>query len=202
MDNSVQAAHDAVAIPLRYARAGSSFVQAAMAGANSCVELEHFPRHDIVDGKNQTRLYYHAHSSRRRPDAEHGHFHLFSHGQQAGNYMHLVGISLDAVGQPIRLFTTNRWVTGETWCEAAAVELALARFEVATRGRMAPIARWATAMVRLYFSQMVQLVRRRDAVMAQRNTLVDWETLCEDRRLDVVTQSQISLSKRIQQLGC
>jgi hypothetical protein len=57
-------------------------------------------------------------------------------------------------------------------------------------------------MVRLYFSQMVQLVRRRDAVMAQRSVHVDWEMLCEDRRLDVVTQRQISLVQRIQQLGC
>ena len=198
----MQAAHDAVAIPLRYVRAGSSLVQAAMAGAQSCVELEHFPRHDIVDLAHHTRLYYHAHGSRRKPDTEHGHFHLFAHGKLAGDYMHLVGISLDAVGQPIRLFTTNRWVTGETWRDAAEVEAALARFEVTTRGRMAPVARWATAMVRLYFPQIVQLVRRRDAVMAHRNTRVDWETLCEDRRLDVVTQNQISLVTRIQQLGC
>lgn len=197
-----QAALDAVAIPLRYAQAGNSLVHAAMAGGQSCVELQHYPRHDIVDTVHHTRMYYHAHGSRRKPDAEHGHFHLFTHGQQAGDYMHLMGISLDAVGQPIRLFTTNRWVTGETWRDAAAVEEALARFEVVTRGRMAPVARWATAMVRLYFPQMVQLVRRRDAVMAQRSVHVDWEMLCEDRRLDVVTQRQISLVQRIQQLGC
>jgi hypothetical protein len=67
---------------------------------------------------------------------------------------------------------------------------------------MAPVARWVTVMVRLYFPQMVQLVRRRDAAMAQRSARVGWETLCEDRRLDVVTQSRISLAQRIQQLGC
>ncbi|MDE2416486.1 MAG: hypothetical protein KGN32_01650 [Burkholderiales bacterium] len=197
-----QAALDALAIPLRYARAGTSLVQAAMAGTRQCVQLEHYPRHDIVDTVHHTRLYYHAHDSRRKPDAEHGHFHLFSHGTQAGDYMHLVGISLDAVGQPIRLFTTNRWVTGEVWNDAQKVEAALARFEVKTLGRMAPVARWATAMVQLYLPQIVQLVRRRDAVMAQRSTQTDWETLWEDRRLDVVTQSQISLVQRIQQLGC
>ena len=31
---------------------------------------------------------------------------------------HLVAIALDYAGEPIRLFTTNRWVTGETWYRA------------------------------------------------------------------------------------
>lgn len=202
MDKLVQAAQDAVAIPLRYARMGSSLVHAAMAGRSQCVEMEHYPRHDIVDATHRTRVYYHAHGSRRKQSAEHGHFHLFAHGRNAGEYMHLVGISLDALGQPIRLFTTNRWVTGEAWSDARKVEAALACFEVKVRGRMAPVARWATAMVQLYFPQIVQLVQRRDAVMAKRSMQTDWETLCEDRRLDVVTQRQISLGKRIQQLGC
>jgi len=156
----------------------------------------------VVDKVHHTRLYYHAHASRRRPDAEHGHFHLFSHGAKPADYMHLVGISLNAVGQPIRLFTTNRWVTGETWHGAAAVEQALAQFEVRTLGRMAPVARWATAMVHLYREQIVQLVYRRDAVMSRRSATVGWDVLCEDRRLDVVTQREISLVQRIQQLGC
>jgi hypothetical protein len=82
------------------------------------------------------------------------------------------------------------------------VEQALARFEVGTLGRLAPVARWATAMVHLYRDQIVQLVHRRDAVMVRRSASVGWDALCEDRRLDVVTQRQISLAQRIQQLGC
>src|SRR5207248_2568930 len=29
--------------------------------------------------------------------------------------VHLVALALDQRGEPVRLFTTNRWVTGETW---------------------------------------------------------------------------------------
>jgi hypothetical protein len=198
----LHAAHEALGIPLRYAQAGSSLALAAMAGAAQCIELAHYPRLDVVDAHHGTRFYYHAHASRRRPGNEHGHFHLFAQGSHPGDYAHLAGISLDARGQPVRLFTTNRWVTGEAWRQAADVELALARFAVHTRGRMAPVARWLTAMVRLFLPQLVQLVRRRDAVMARRSARQAWEALCEDRRLDVVTQSRISLSQRIQQLGC
>lgn len=198
----LHAAHEALGIPLRYAQAGSSLAFAAMAGAGRCIELAHYPRQDVVDTLHGTRFYYHAHGARRHPGKEHGHFHLFVQGSQPEDFTHLAGISLDPQGQPIRLFTVNRWVTGEAWRPVAEVEPALARFAVQTRGRMAPVARWLTAMVRLYSPQLVQLVRRRDAVMARRSVGQGWEALCEDRRLDVVTQSKISLSRRIQQLGC
>ncbi|MFZ2295366.1 MAG: hypothetical protein WAW46_10060 [Polaromonas sp.] len=198
----LQAAHEALGIPLRYAQAGSSLARAAMAGAQRCIELAHYPRQDVVDMKHGTRFYYHAHGSRRRPGNEHGHFHLFAQSSQPGDYTHLAGISLDAQGQPIRFFTTNRWVTGETWRQAADIERALAHFAVLTSGRMAPVARWLTALVHLYAPQLVRLVRRRDAVMARRAASQGWEALCEDRRLDVVTECRISLSQRIQQLGC
>ena len=204
-ERDLQVAQDALGIPLRYARCGRNFTQAAMAGARQCVELAHYPERDVVDPVHGTRFYYHAHGSRRRPADEHGHFHLFAHGAEPGAYMHLVGLSLNALGQPVRLFTTNRWVTAETWRPAAEVEQALARFTVQARGRMAPVARWLTAMVQLYGRQLALLVRRRDAVMARRARALSmaqpWDALWEDRRLDVVTESRISLTQRIQQLG-
>jgi hypothetical protein len=201
MSSLISAAQEAVSIPLQYARAGSSLVHAAMAGATRCELLAHYPRHDVVDPQHRTRYYYHAHGSRRQPSTEHGHFHVFSHGAGAGDYVHLVGISLDAVGQPVRLFTTNRWVTGEVWRDAAEIQALLEPFHVHTQGRMAPVSRWITAMVRLYRPQIGQLLRRRDACMARRSAQGGMEALWEDRRLDVVSQCRISLVKRIQQLG-
>jgi hypothetical protein len=200
MSSLISAAQEAVAIPLQYARSGSSLVHAAMAGAKRCELLAHYPRHDVVDAVHRTRYYYHAHGSSRQPNAEHGHFHVFSHGG-GGDYIHLVGISLDAVGQPLRLFTTNRWVTGEMWRDAAEIQTLLEPFHVHSRGRMAPVSRWITAMVRLYRPQIGQLLRRRDACMARRSAQGGMEALWEDRRLDVVSQRRISLIQRIQQLG-
>ena len=45
-------------------------------------------------------------------------------------WTHLVAIALDDRGRPLRLFTTNRWVTGETWYAAADVAAASARFAI------------------------------------------------------------------------
>lgn len=190
-------AQEVLDISLRYAQRGSSLIHAVMAGAAQCVELQHYPRLDMVDTVHGTRLYYHAHGSRRKPELEHGHFHLFQHGTCAGEYIHLVGISLDAIGQPIRLFTTNRWVTGEVWHTAAEVEKALAAFQIHTHGRLAPVARWANAMVRWYQDPITQLIRRRDHIMARRAALTSWETLWEDRRLDVVSEHKINFIQHL-----
>ena len=189
-------------VALRYAERGSNLARAAMAGAAQCVELAHYPQHDVVDRQNGSRFFYHAHGARRRPAQEHGHFHVFCHGRKSDDYFHLIGISLNAQGLPIRLFTTNRWVTGERWRSADEVAAALAGFQLQVRGRMAPVARWICALLRLYAPQIVQLLQRRDAAMQRRALALPWDVLCEDRRLDVVSQQRIDLAEKIQQLGC
>ena len=43
---------------------------------------------------------------------------------------HLVAIAVNSRGEPIRLFTTNRWVTGETWYHADDIIGMLDRFAI------------------------------------------------------------------------
>jgi hypothetical protein len=188
------AASDAVQIALHHAQQGRSLAHAALVGSKHFAELQHYPANDVVDVGHGTRFYYHAHRAH-----EHGHFHLFAEGHSPGDFMHLAGLSLNAQGQPLRWFTTNAWVTGERWHAAAQVLAAIDTFEVQTRGRLASVARWLTAMVRLFQPQLHRLVRRRDAVMQERSRAQDWQVLCEDRRLAVVTQCNARLDLRIQQ---
>jgi hypothetical protein len=197
----LEAAAQAARLQLRYARQGTSLALAAMAGARECEALRHYPRNDVVDRAAHTRFYYHAHTSRRRPADEHGHFHLFMYDARApARFCHLAGLSLDARGQALRWFTTNRWVTGEHWQDADHLVRELSHFSVSTHGRMAPVALWLTAMVRLFAPQIATLVRRRDAVMARRHAL-QGDAAFEDRRLDVITECAASLPQRIMQLG-
>ncbi len=103
-------------IQLFYANQGTNLARAAMAGSDTFEEMRHYPSHDVVDQAAGTRFYYHAHRSRRMPDTEHGHFHLFVYNEkQPDNYYHLAALALDARGQPLRWFTTNRWAD----CDAA-----------------------------------------------------------------------------------
>ena len=39
-------------------------------------------------------------------------------GEAADPWSHLVAIAMNATGTPLRFFTTNRWVTGETWLDS------------------------------------------------------------------------------------
>jgi hypothetical protein len=82
---------------------------------------------------------------------------------------HLVAIAVEAQGEPIRLFTTNRWVTGETWYPAEDVISMLDRFVVTEVDPSETLNRWLGAVLRLFRPQIAELLRLRDqAVMAWR----------------------------------
>lgn len=192
----MNAALAAVNVPLHYAQKGKNLVLASMAGAKQGVYLAHYPEKDVVDRVHHTRFYYHSH---RHPSQEHGHFHIFVNDQEPGGFMHLAALSLSPRGEPVRWFSTNAWVTGERMPSALEMIGKLDSFQIQTHGRLAPIARWLTAMVQLFSPQLIQMLKRRDIVMQRRSTSQTWTALCEDRRLDVLSQCSASLPKRIQQ---
>ena len=208
------AAETAVAIPLRYAQRGIGMAQAALGGARACVELRHYPANDARDPASGTQFYYHAHGSRRRPADEHGHFHVFAPrpdtpsampapddtGTLPSGFVHVAALSLDAHGRPIRWFTTNRWVTGEAWTDAGSLIALLPGLRPRARGRLAPVADWLDAMLRLYARPLATLIRRRDAVIARRAARTDRVAVFEDRTLDVVTECAVDLPADLQRL--
>ncbi|MCI4440123.1 hypothetical protein [Tibeticola sp.] len=203
-ERRLAAAETVAALQLHYARAGRGLAEVALAGARTLEPLRHYPARDVVDPARGTRFYYHAHTSHRYPAEEHGHFHLFVYpsGQPSGpDFFHLAGLSLDARGMPLRWFTTNRWVTGERWHSADALLDALPRFAIETRGRLAPLARWLTAMVQLYAPQIRALILRRDARIARKLAQTPGEALFEDRRLDVVSECRVSLPQTLAQIA-
>jgi hypothetical protein len=120
--------------------------------------------------------------------------------QGAGNDKpsHLVAIAMDAHGRPIRLFTTNRWVTGETWYAADAVAAMLGRFRVELPGPAPLVNRWITAMFRLFRPQMAELLVARDAgIMSWRRRHRGKIHVFEDRRLEVVSSLEIDLEEQL-----
>ena len=52
---------------------------------------------------------------------------------------HLIGISMNRAGYPIRLFTTNRWITADNWYTADDVIKMLDRFEMENYLRRATV---------------------------------------------------------------
>ena len=110
---------------------------------------------------------------------------------------HLVAIAIDGGGEAVRLFTTNRWVTGETWYRAEDVIRMLDRFSLNTAEPAGVVNRWLAALVRLYQPEIAMLLRKRDeAVMdpRRRRRKVD---VFEDPNLEITSSLTIDLEARL-----
>lgn len=109
---------------------------------------------------------------------------------------HLVAIALDPRGEPIRLFTTNRWVTGETWYRADDVIRMLDRFMIGSAGPSPLLNRWLGAMIGLFRPQIAALLRMRDdtamAWRRRRRTIV-----FEDLRIEITSSLDIDIAAQL-----
>jgi hypothetical protein len=189
-------------------------VSEVLRGQGTFYELEHYPPNDVFDNDSHSQYYYHAHRK-----GEHGHFHTFLRGPgmppnvtparhdgiepwPSGDQAiaHLVAISMDGYGQPLSLFTVNRWVTAEAWYPADAVIQMLDRFRIDHAYPSWPVNRWLTAMVHLFRPQIEWLLRRRDVALAgwmHRHPGID---AFEDRRLEVMSELPINVDRQISQV--
>lgn len=211
----------------RLARQGDNVVSPLLSGQGPFYEWNHYPAGDVYDPETHAQYYYHAHPASDplaagRQRAEHGHFHTFLRplSMPAGDgpdplaeqpapaegdeiLSHLIAVAVDAAGEPLRLFTTNRWVTGETWCRAADVIAMVPRFAVRYARPSAATNRWLGALIRLYRPDILSLLRVRDrrlSAWAHRHGL-DASAVLEDRRLEVVSEQRVSVPARLAELA-
>ena len=179
-------------------------------------EWDHYPAGEVFDPETQALYYYHAHPSEQRDEHEHGHFHTFvktgdlpqeirplplpipeteGEGEDSG-LAHLVGVAVDGEGIAYRLFTTNRWVTGERWHRAKDVIGLLDLFRVEHARPSWPANRWITAMLTLFRPQIAMLVEERDRTLAAWAKGHRQVPATEDRRLEIVTSLRISIPEQ------
>lgn len=201
---------------------GDNVIAAILRGQKRFCDWDHFPEGDVFDAASHAQYYYHAHPKHERPD-EHGHFHTFlrplgmPRGIEPSNLpgndvplaenealSHLIAISMDEDGEAIGLFTTNRWVTGETWYGADDVIAMLGRFQVNEAGTVKGAARWPLVnrwiggMLRLFRPQIVELLRQRDAAIAGWNARHRDSIVLEDQRIEIPSQIPISVPQQIE----
>ncbi|WP_297366554.1 DUF6969 family protein [Acidocella sp.] len=172
-----------------WAAAGQCAPARLLAGEGGFVEWAHYPHHDAIDPVSGWRFYYHTHNAAQRPRAEHGHFHIFVPAP-AGRFSHLIALSVDDKGLPLRLFTTNRWVTGETWQNA---ETLIAQLANPALSHAAPrdVGQWLSALLSLYRDEITALLRARDARLGADVTRLD------DRRLRLPSRRRITLAHKL-----
>jgi hypothetical protein len=201
------------------AKTGDNIVGELLKGVETFYEWNHYPDGDVYDHDSHSQYYYHAHPADERP-GEHGHFHVFlrPEGMPPGvapakvpdfeapedpedALSHLVAISMDAKGYPIKLFTTNRWVTGEVWYAGADVCRLLPYFDIDHAQPSWPVNIWVTNMVVLFRPQIRRLIEARDDVVAKWAHRHPSRNVYEDHELEVAAELTIDVDRQLAAVG-
>ena len=163
-------------------------------------DFRHYPAGDVYDFASHSQYYMHGHR-----EGEYGHLHLFLRpkGMPAGmrpevavggddSPCHLIAIGLGHNGFATELFTTNRWVTGESWYAADDVAAMLPRLHFEGNSPGHRVGRWAAALVALYRPLIVSLIRRRDQSVAEWAAAHGGKAL-DDDRLEITSRAAIDV---------
>ena len=196
-------------------KSSSNVVAEVLRGHGTFYEFDHYPDGDVYDPETHSQFYYHSHR-----EGEHGHFHTFLREkgmpndcrpvkQSEADFMkerddklsHLIAISMNRAGFPIGLFTTNRWITADNWYKADDVIKMLDRFEMDLASPSWPVNIWLTAMLRLFRPQIMELVRERDATVANWQKEHPDVDAFEDRGCDITSVRKISVAAQIKRVN-
>ena len=174
-------------------------------------EMDHYPNKDAFDRETFAQYYYHVHRK-----GEYGHFHLFLRqgGMPEGvlpcfydgrrdaisdvdTFSHLIAISMDNEGYPIKLFTTNRWVTGENWYRSSDVCRMIELFQINHMHPSWITNKWLSLMLRLFYPQITQLIHEREQMLMENSRKDSLVEAVEDHSLDVLSEIDISIDMQI-----
>jgi hypothetical protein len=200
-------------------KTGDNVVGELLRDAGTFYEWTHYPEGDVYDFESHAQYYYHAHPRDERP-GEHGHFHTFLRpaglvraprpARLAGNKIpadanavqcHLVAIAMSERGVATQLFTTNRWVTDETWYVAADVTGFVDRFAIELARPSYLVNRWISAMLRLFRPQIAALLAERDRALGEWQRRHATGAALEDRGLEVVSKLDISVEDQVHRVA-
>lgn len=211
IEYAASAAADIVDVVQSLAESNSNIILAVLCG-KPFVEYEHYPSGDILDPTTGGQVYFHAHPATREGYNDFGHFHLFLRPSMSSDtadqdvsassdaICHLVGISVDQRGFPVGLFTTNRWVTDESWYPAAETIDMLGHFSVSTPDPSEAVSRWISSMPILFRSDIEALIHQRDRAVALWKLRHPNEDVFEDRRLEVTSWKRVDLEDRLAEI--
>lgn len=174
-----------------------------------------YPSADVITASG-FQYFYHAHSPEDRPDViENGHFHTFARldrrarnvedlplpdngttdaNTQDPDSVHLIAISVNALGLPTEIFTVNQWVTGDRWCSGTTLATLSATFRVDGAGPPL-VSAWLTSVFSLYEKAIQELIRDRDAAIHHAiDTHAPGYRITDDRSLEVLSSKKLSFS--------
>jgi hypothetical protein len=180
------------------------------------LSMDHYPKGDRIDHTSGAQYFYHCHRE-NLDHHEHGHFHCFMRYHQIPKRIkpkalpdwtdnldnpmtHLVAIAMDCFGQPIRLFTVNRWVTSEIVYDAQHIPLFIKRFKMTTNKDpyWQILDQWVQSLLHLFLPQITWLNHQRDRAMEKHRIRQPEKNLYADRAIEELSEISIDLKNQIQ----
>ena len=157
------------------------------------IQGEKYPRPALAFGDGSWRSYYHSHSMVGADIREHGHFHLFTRKDQG--WAHLAALAMDVEGQPLRWVMTNRWVTGDDWCDRDGLLEAIDALVPGVQPDL--LRRWLAGLLQLYRPELGELLHARDARIAGLSGVRSIEAVLDDRSLYELASLPIELTAKL-----
>lgn len=175
----------------------------------------HYPKGDRIDHATGAQYFYHCHRENQL-SMEHGHFHCFlrySHipkritptpladwDKYIDNPMtHLVAIAMNCVGQPIRLFTVNRWVTSEIWYDAKHVSEFMNQFKITSEDPYwTTLDKWLEGILHIFSPQISWLLEQRDKKINEYKTHGEITNPFVRQDIEELSEIEVDLKKQIE----
>jgi len=180
------------------------------------IKMDHYPKGDRVDRVTGSQYFYHCHRENFE-SAEHGHFHCFLRYKQIpkrtkptdlpdwnlyfDNPMtHLVAIAMNKFGQPIRLFTVNRWVTSDIWYDPEHTPNFLRRFKMTKDDDpyWQILDKWVEGMMHLFAPQIIWLHHAKQQMMKDHKEINGVENPYLDYDLEDLSEIAIDLKSQVE----
>lgn len=195
---------------------GQTILHYVLENTHKPVRNKHYPKGDRIDKNTGAQYFYHCHRENYDTN-EHGHFHCFVRYPHISKRIHpkplpdwdkyiknpmthLVGIAINCLGQPIRLFTTNRWVTSEIWYDAKHSPRLLRHFKMTKEDEpyWKKLDQWIEGMLHLFTPQIAWLHQMRDqAILLHQKNNPD-DHVYENKALSELSSIPIDLTQQIQ----
>lgn len=193
-----------------------NIIQYTLEQQNRHQSMLHYPKGDRIDHDTGAQYFYHCHRENFDTE-EHGHFHCFLRykaiskrikptpladwDKNIDNPMtHLVAIAMNRYGQPIRLFSVNRWISHEIWYDSQHTSSFIKQFKMTKKDNMywQILDDWVEGMLHLFAPQIQWINKARDQAISYYKTLNPNSNVYESHQFDVLSEIPINLNKQIQ----
>lgn len=161
------------------------------------VEAEcRYPESGLMFSDKKWRVFYHCHESVSKHPDEHGHFHLFTDIGD-NNWAHVAGLSIDAEGQPLKWFLTNRWVTDGEWLTRDKFIEQLLSLVLSVDDDM--VGNWLCILLHLYSDALFMLYDERDKKVEQSLQGRSRKETLDDRDIYELAASPVNLQAMLEE---